>query len=229
MKTSFSLLIVAAMGSLLGGCASYNETRPGNFDALWKPERGQWSVREDGTINGTCLSGKETSCPGTGMAALRGRVTLPANYQVDATITVKRGVLGELMLSWHDEVFTRVYLYSIEQKLTIGRGWLKLPGVDRGTPSDTNAAIDVKPGKPFRMSVTVCNKQATVWVNGMAMLRRTDDRLGYGTLGLRANGDVDFSGLKVTALDSLACPKGYVGQPHHRDEPGMAPMVLFSY
>ncbi|GGY11873.1 hypothetical protein [Paludibacterium paludis] len=224
-------LLAIAAGALLAGCASYSDSRPDNFASLWKIERGQWRVLEDGTITGSCLTGKTraSSCSGTEMAALRGRVTLPADYRVQATITVNRGVLGELMLSWHDTLFTRVVLYSIDHTLSTGRGWMKLPEVDKGRPMHAVAAINMKEGTPFHLDATVCNKQVTVWVDGKPMLRNTDESLGYGTLGLRANGEVDFRNLKVTPLDDIACPKGYAGKEFIKDQEGAPRRALWPF
>ncbi|MCL6262678.1 hypothetical protein [Craterilacuibacter sp. RT1T] len=219
-------LALCLVSLALAGCASTTPD-PAAFTRDWQVIRGQWQALADGTLHGSCIplseQHRKNSCGGNEMAVLRSRLPLPANYRVETDVVVHQGVLAELMLSWHDVRFSRFVLYDIDKRAYAGVGYLRLPDIDRGVPSQVQSAFELFTGRRYRLAVNVCNKQMTAWVDGQPLLRHSDPKLAGGVLGLRANGSVNFSRLRVKALDNIDCPRDFAASDFMRDAEGMRP------
>ncbi|MCP9760502.1 hypothetical protein EGI20_14505, partial [Aquitalea sp. S1-19] len=119
--------------------------------------------------------------------------------------------------------FTRFVMYGIDRRAYAGVGYLRLPDIDRGEPSLVQSGFELYTGRRYRVAVNVCRKQMTAWVDGQPLLRHSDPMLAGGVLGLRANGSVNFSKVRVKALDSVDCPRDFAASDFMRDAQGMPP------
>lgn len=226
LRTSIlSLTLVIVLAGLLAGCASYSETRSDTFPSLWQVENGQWQPLADGGLQGGCETGS-SGCRGD-WASINGRVPLPANYRLGTTLTLQDGVLAELMLDRTAQRYTRVYLYRIENKLAIGNG-RSTADKAYGGKNVAKVPFQVETNRPYRVEITVCNRNLSVSIDGKRYLSgEPHDTRQRGSLGLAVNGRARFDALRVTALNRDECAPGDRFS-HPEGMPMPAPFFVFS-
>jgi hypothetical protein len=180
------------------------------LEKSWQIVSGKWFVK-DGELHGIGTHYNPTR--EWGIITLNKQI--PSEVIISLNICIKEGALGELMFHLSENKYVRVYLYEIDQEITLGNGTFienNQPGsigLDEvieslgGGETIKNHSYPVKLGQWYSLSVKYEKGEYTIMAGGQTLIKYKDavGRLqSDGTIGLIANGHICFDDIVISKV-----------------------------